>query len=110
MIKFLVVLGLLCLIGACQQEETKKPLHLIEEEKMSLVLEEVLLMESHYQSKNGVPGIYKSALDKSLLVIFKKHKVTKKEFKDSYTFYASQPEKFKALNTSIMDRLSRQIP
>jgi hypothetical protein len=36
--------------------------------------------------------------------------VTKGQFKDSYVYYASQPEQFKALNTSIMDRLSRQIP
>jgi hypothetical protein len=110
MIKFLAVLCFLCLIGACQEETSKKPLDLIDAEKMSLILEEVLLMESHYQSKNGVPGIYKDALDKSLVMIFKKHKVTKKEFKDSYAFYASQPELFKTLNTSIMDRLSRQIP
>lgn len=110
MTKLLVVLFSLHLLAACQQEATKKPLDLIEEEKMSLVLEEVLLMESHYQSKNGVPGIYKEALDKSLSVVFKKHHVTKNQFKNSYEFYASQPELFKELNTSIMDRLSRQIP
>jgi uncharacterized protein YcfL len=110
MIKLILVFFSLHLLVACQSEATNKPLNLIEEEKMSLILEEVLLIESHYQSKHGVPGIYKDALDKSLVVIFKKHQVTKKEFKDSYEFYASQPELFKALNTSIMDRLSRQIP
>jgi hypothetical protein len=110
MTKLLVVLFFLHLLVACQPEATKKPSHLIEEEKMSLILEEVLLMESHYQSKYGIPGVYKDALDKSLLVIFKKHQITKKQFKESYVFYASQPETFKALNTSIMDRLSRQIP
>ena len=110
MTRFLAVLLLFGFVVACQETSTKKPVQLIDEEKMSLVLEEVLLMESHYQSKNGVPGIYKDALDKSLSVVFKKHHVTKKQFKDSYVYYASQPEKFKALNTSIMDRLSRQIP
>jgi hypothetical protein len=110
MTKLLIVLCLLSFVVACQQATTKKPLYLIEEEQMSVILEEVLLMESHYQSKTGVPSMYKDALEKSLGVIFKKHHVTKKQFKNSYEFYASQPEAFKALNTSIMDRLSRQIP
>ena len=110
MTKLLATLCFMCFVVACQQTTTKKPSNLIDEEKMSLVLEQVLLMESHYQSKNGVPGIYKDALDESLSQIFKKHHVTKKQFRDSYVFYASQPEKFKALNTSIMERLSRQIP
>jgi hypothetical protein len=110
MIKLFPILCFLFFLVACQETTTKKPMQLIDEEKMSLVLEEVLLMESHYQSKHGVPGIYKDALDESLKGIFKKHHVTKKQFKDSYVYYASQPEQFKALNTSIMDRLSRQIP
>jgi hypothetical protein len=101
---------LLILFSACQENPDKKPEGLIEEDKMSLVLEEVLLLESHYQSKFGVPGIYKEALDKSLASVFKKRGVTKKNFADSYAYYASQPETFKALNTQIMDRLSRQVP
>ena len=102
-----------CLISiflGCQQEGTKKPLNLIEMEKMSHVLEDVLLMESYYQSKHGIPGVYKEALEESLKGVFKKHHITKKQFKDSYVYYASQPETFKELNTSIMDRISRQIP
>jgi hypothetical protein len=101
---------LLTLLLGCQQEGTKKPSKLIEEEKMSLVLEDVLLMESYYQSKHGIPGIYKDALEESLSGVFKKHHITKKQFKDSYVYYASQPETFKELNISIMDRISRQIP
>jgi hypothetical protein len=54
--------------------------------------------------------LYKNALDESLNEVFKKHHVTKKQFKESYVYYASQPEVFKELNTSIMDRLSRQVP
>ena len=110
MTKLVATLCFMCFVVACQQTTTKKPSNLIDEEKMSLVLEQVLLMESHYQSKNGVPGIYKDALDKSLSVVFKKHHVTKKQFMDSYTYYASLPESFKELNTGIMDRLSRQAP
>ena len=86
------------------------PKGFIEADKMSLVMEDVLLLESHYQSKYGVPGLYKKALDESLLAVFRKHHVTKKQFMESYAYYASQPESFKELNTGIMDRLSRQAP
>jgi len=101
---------ILILVSACQENMGSKPMGLIEEGKMSLVLEEVLLIESHYQSKYGVPGVYKESLDKSLESVFKKRGVSKKNFVDSYAYYASEPETFKALNTQIMDRLSRQAP
>lgn len=105
-----IILFCLAFLLACQAKTTIKPIELIEKEKMSRVLEEVLLMESYYQSKHGIPGMYKDALDESLSEVFKKHHITKKQFKESYVYYASQPEVFKELNTSIMDRLSRQIP
>jgi hypothetical protein len=101
---------LLLVICACNEPSVKTPPGLIDKEKMSLVMEDVLLLESHYQSKYGVPGLYKNALDESLVDVFKKHHVTKQQFIHSYTYYASQPETFKALNTEIMDRLSRQVP
>ena len=108
--KLSIILCCLTFLLACQSQTTKKPVVLIEKEKMSRVLEDVLLMESYYQSKHGIPGMYKDALDESLSGVFKKHHITKKQFKESYVYYASQPEIFKELNTSIMDRLSRQIP
>jgi hypothetical protein len=108
--KLSIVLFCLTFLLACQSQTTKSPDQLIEKEKMSLVLEDVLLMESYFQSKHGIPGIYKEALDESLNRVFKKHHITKKQFKESYVYYASQPEEFKELNTSIMDRLSRKIP
>jgi hypothetical protein len=104
------ILFCLTFLLACQSQIAKTPVQLIEKEKMSRVLEDVLLMESYYQSKHGIPGLYKDALDESLSGVFKKHHITKKQFKESYVYYASQPEVFKELNTSIMDRLSRQIP
>jgi hypothetical protein len=107
--KYLIICVLFVLC-ACEQGAKKSPQGLIDADKMSLVMEDVLLLESHYQSKYGVPGLYKKALDQSLLAVFKKHHVTKKQFMDSYTYYASLPESFKELNTGIMDRLSRQAP
>jgi hypothetical protein len=108
--KLPIIVCCLTFLLACQSQSTTKPAQLIEKEKMSRVLEDVLLMESYYQSKHGIPSIYKDALDESLSEVFKKHHITKKQFKESYVYYASQPELFKELNTTIMDRLSRQIP
>ena len=61
--KFSIILCCLTFLLACQYQTTKKPIQLIEKEKMSRVLEDVLLMESYYQSKHGIPGLYKNALD-----------------------------------------------
>lgn len=108
--KFILSLFILLIVVSCGNGASTKPSGLIEAGKMSVILEDVLLLESHYQSKYGVPGVYKDALDKSVHRVFKKHGVKAKQFQESYRYYASQPEEFKALNTSIMDRLSRENP
>ncbi|MFM6935079.1 MAG: DUF4296 domain-containing protein [Flavobacteriales bacterium] len=105
--KFLFIF--LLLLSACKSTDSVPARHL-DKEKMSLVLEDVLLLESHYQTKYGVPGIYKKALDQSILTVLKKHHVSSKQFRASYQYYASHPDLFKELNTKIMDRLSRQVP
>lgn len=108
--KFILPLFIVLIVSSCGSVTSTKPSGLIEADKMSVILEDVLLLESHYQSKYGVPGVYKDALDKSVNRIFKKYGVKAKQFRESYRYYASQPEEFKALNTSIMDRLSRENP
>ena len=105
--KFLFIF--LFLLSACESTDPVAARHL-DKEKMSLILEEVLLLESHYQTKYGVPGVYKEALDKSVLIVLKKHKVSQEQFKASYQYYTCHPDLFRELNTKIMDRLSRQAP
>lgn len=108
--KFILPIFILIVFTSCGNGAKVKPNGLIEADKMSVILEDVLLLESHYQSKYGVPGVYKDALDKSVNRVFKRHGVKAKQFQESYRYYASQPEEFKALNTNIMDRLSRENP
>ena len=108
--KFFLSSFLLLFTLSCNSHANYAPSDLIAPEKMSIILEDVLLLESHYQTKYGVPGVYKEALDKSILNVFKKHRVTRKRFQSSYLYYASHPEYFKSLNTGIMDRLSREKP
>ena len=108
--KFILPSLLLLFITACDNMSPDKPAGLIDADKMSVILEDVLLLESHYQSKFGVPGIYKDALDESVNRLLRKNGVSRKQFEKSYRYFASHPEEFKALNTRIMDRLSREKP
>jgi hypothetical protein len=108
--KFILPFLLTLFAAACGNISSEKPAGLIDADKMSVILEDVLLLESHYQSKYGVPGVYKDALDESVNKVLKKHGVSTKQFQTSYRYFASHPEEFKALNTRIMDRLSREIP
>ena len=79
----------------------------LDKEKFIEVYEDVLLLETYYQSKFGIPNSYKYALDKSCEKVFKKHNVKKQEFQKSFEFYAHRPEQLKSINEQIIARLNK---
>lgn len=97
---------LLCL---CACAETKVPDGILPLKQMSLLVEEITILETHYQSKFGVPSQYKNALDKSVSNVLKKANCTREKFKKSLQYYAAHPALQKALNDSLLTRLSRKL-
>ena len=78
----------------------------LSEEQFIEVYEDVLVLEKYYQMKYGLPNNYKEALEKSCLLIFSKHQVTKKAFEQSYSYYARNPEKLMSIQEEIINRLN----
>lgn len=79
---------------------------LLDEEKMTEVLQEVMLLENYYQTKFGSPSVYKEALDSSVEVVFKRFNTNKKQFSKSFDFYAQDPEVFKRIQAKIIENLN----
>jgi hypothetical protein len=103
---------LLCLIFlfvgfACDQNQVPK--EYVGLEQMTVLVEEISVLEAYYQSTYGVPGQYKEALDKAVATTLKKYNCSLSEFKRSVYYYATQPELQALLNESVMTRLSRKI-
>ncbi|MBM3916783.1 MAG: DUF4296 domain-containing protein [Sphingomonadales bacterium] len=97
----------LLLFLGCQQ--TELPNHILPIKKMCSVVKEITLLETHFQSKYGVPSQYKSALDLSVKKVFKKAHITRKQFQTSLDYYAAHPELQKALNEQLLMELSRAV-
>lgn len=101
--KVLVALLLTLGLFSCS---SKNPKGILDEEKMTVVLQEVMLLENYYQSKYGSPGVYKAALDSSVEVILRKHQTSKDQFSKSFDFYAQNPELFQKIQKKIIENLN----
>ncbi|MFM7005806.1 MAG: DUF4296 domain-containing protein [Flavobacteriales bacterium] len=98
---------LLLWLFACA--ENKVPDRILPLEQMSPLVEEITILETHYQSKFGVPSQYKNALDKSVSSVLKKANCTREKFKKSLQYYAAHPALQKALNDTLLTSLSRKL-
>lgn len=97
----------LILLSACHQDAV--PEGILPLAQMTPLVEEITLLETHYQSKFGAPGQYKTALDLSVQRVLKKAGCTKRTFEKSLKYYAAHPALQKELNEQLLTTLSRKI-
>lgn len=104
-----IISSIFCLIFvfACQNDLV--PAGILPLEKMAPLVTEVTLLETHYQSKYGVPSQYKTALDGSVKKVLKKANCNKRTFEKSLKYYAAHPTLQEALNETILTNLSRKL-
>lgn len=98
---------LLLLLYSCGQPSV--PDDILPLDQMSQLTAEISVLETHYQSKYGVPSQYKKALDESVDSTLKKAKCTRQRYQKSLHYYAAHPELQKALNDAVITSLSRQL-
>jgi len=71
-------------------------------------MEEIYLIENHYQMTYGSPSVYKSSLDSSCLRILRENNVTRDQYEESFTYYAGQPEIMLDLQRQLIERLNKK--
>ncbi len=97
----------LTLLIGCSSNEL--PDGILPLDQMAPLVEEITLLETHYQSKFGVPSQYKKALDQSVSRVLRKANCTLTDFEKSLKYYAAHPELQKQLNEKLLTNLSRKI-
>jgi hypothetical protein len=97
----------LTLLIGCSSNEL--PDGILPLDQMAPLVEEITLLETHYQSKFGVPSQYKKALDQSVSRVLSKANCTLSDFEKSLKYYAAHPELQKQLNEKLLTNLSRKI-
>ena len=102
--KYFILIFLFAFVS-CDTET--RPSSIIEKDKMIDIMEQVLVLETYYQSLPG-PASSKHALDSTVDLVFKKSGITKNNFEESYRFYSSDLEEFKKMQTEIMEKLEKK--
>lgn len=80
----------------------------IPKDKMLKIMEDVFLIENHYQLSYGSPSVYKVSLDSSYTQLLKSHGVSKKQYEESFTYYAHKPEILLDIQQEIIANLNRK--
>jgi hypothetical protein len=85
---------------------TKKPSDLISTDKMVRLLIDLNLIEADLQMKYSHISFYNETMKKSGDLILKEHGFTRKQFEESFDYYASRQEEMIALNNQILDSMN----
>lgn len=105
--KTLALFIFILFLYACS--ENKLPSGILPIDKMSNLVEEITIIETHYQSKFGVPSQYKKALDASVNKTLQRAGCTRSKFEESLRYYAAHPAQQKALNEALLTNMSRKV-
>ena len=95
----------LLLVSSCNNNSDSE---YIEENEMAVLLEEIYLLENHYQIQYGSPATYKPYLDSSGMMVLKNHNISKEFFDKSFDYYSTHPSKMIAIQQSIIRSLNHR--
>jgi hypothetical protein len=104
---FAILLGVV--LGLCCCKARTDETDIINREKMMQIMGEVYLVEMHYQKFYGTPSRYKLPMDSALTTVFKKHRVSRRQYENSFTHYASNPAGFMEMNEQIIQQYNETL-
>lgn len=93
---------------SCSKGEEKIPEGILNESKMVQTIVDLHLAEAAVNLSNYGQSNLPNDLDKMRTEVYLKHKISKKKFEESYTYYANHPEKFEKIYENVITELSRQ--
>jgi hypothetical protein len=107
--KFLGLLGILLIFSCTDQIGAKpEPSDLIEKEKFVQIIKDLSLVESHVQLKYGHVSRFQETMIMSGKTIFKKYKVTPKQFEMSMDYYASHQSQMQEIYAEVLELLNQE--
>ncbi|NTW32765.1 MAG: DUF4296 domain-containing protein [Bacteroidetes bacterium] len=112
--RFFISILILALIISCAKKNDSKqaeipPSNIISSDEMASVLEDAFLVE-------GSVGLINNISQKSISYntrryysyILKKHNITFEQFRESYTYFASNNDKMEQIMTTVINNLSEK--
>lgn len=108
----LILYSLIFLLFSCHfSSDLKKeiPNNLIPEEKFTLILEELMMLEHQIQTDYPQFIEFKEIITKNSKILFKKFNVTQSQFDSSFEYYASNQEKLKKIYAVMLERMTKKM-
>jgi len=93
---------------SCNSGEETIPGHILQKDKMVLVMADVQLAEAAILYQNNKGNIVENRAKNYYRFIFEKHKITEKQFRESFTYYASRPELMDKLYEAVIIEISKK--
>jgi len=95
--------------GCTDENAIPEPDNFIEETQMVNVLSDICKVEARFQRRLTLRNINISELtEHNYNLIFKDHKITLEQFKDSYRYYEENPQQMQQIYDSVIVHLTKE--
>lgn len=89
-----------------QLESSAQPENLIPKDTFTMVLQEVMIVESYFKVQQTNPYDFHETLPKALQPIFNKYNIDSTRFTSSMNYYTNQQETLKEIYNTIQDNIT----
>ncbi|RYM32546.1 DUF4296 domain-containing protein [Brumimicrobium glaciale] len=105
---FLSLGSIFLFLGACSYRFDKKdaPDDLIPKDTFTMVLQEVMIVESYFKHQQSNVNDFSRTLPKAINPIFEKYNIDSTRYSNSMTYYSTRQEKFIEVYSQIQDSLT----
>jgi len=107
-LKYLMLALIVSFLGACsyQLEEKEAPKNLIPQDTFTMLLGEIMIVESYFKHQQNNVNAYADSLPKAMKPIFEKYKVDSARYLSSMDYYTSHQSKLIEIYSQIQDSLT----
>jgi hypothetical protein len=107
-IKYLIVL---LLFSSCELKikEFDPPKNLIPKDSMILVIEDLMLIEDHIQTRYPQINQFKKSLEKSGDTLLKKYHISYIRFEKSFDYYTSFQNEMKSIYAQVLENMIKKL-
>ena len=106
--KSILITGTFFLFISCSPSEEKTPSEILSKEEMVSVMIDIQLADATVNLSNYGQSNFPNDKEKLFTEIYTKHKVTKKKFRESFSYYTARPEKFEKIYDEVITGLSKK--
>lgn len=105
----LFLFSVFILMMSCSSKKNKDaPENLLSKENMVSVMMDIQLADAAINLSNYGQGNYPNDKQKLFTEIYSKHKITQKQFEESFTYYVEHPEDFQKIYDDVISGLSKK--